>query len=349
MIAPSRMMENFRPLYILLAVFAGVVMAELVFLGVDFDDLTVFVHMVEMGIAKILGALTALAVISFVRLRSFAGLKQRMRQYALSETFFSGIIGAFLLMLLMIVFVINKCLIAHVNPYEQMQWDVTFAALDKALHFGRYPHEYLTVIADRWSYFSVLLDKAYASWMVILYIVVSYCLFCDRDFQRKMRFIWAYVLTFILLGAAFALYFSSTGPTFWAEFYKDVPNPYDGLMQHLAAQHEVHNIWIYGARHWMIGWTTNERLIDFNGIAAMPSLHNGAMLLMLFYMRLVSKRAFYILLVMAVLIFLATVYSGIHYAIDAYFAYVGVIAAWIAAHYIVKRLYPAYLGRELTI
>lgn len=349
MTSTGRIFRIFKPLYILLTVFITIVTIEAVYLGVGMKDIPILVSMIEMGIAKILGFMLLLAVITFLRLRSYAGLKERAKKYLVSETFASALAGAFLLMFLMVTFIVHKGFMPKILPYTAMRWDMVFADIDKWLHFGYYPHEFLVPVAEAVPYFSDFLDRMYASWVVVLYLVVGYCLYCDRDILRKMRFIWSYFLLFIIAGGILALVFISLGPTFWETFYKDVPNPYEGLMQHLAEQHRTYNLWFYGARHWIIGWVNNDRLIDFNSISAMPSLHNGSMLLMLLYIRHVSRVLFYSMFLMTVLVFVATVYSGLHFAIDAYVAYLIVIPIWWGSKKIIDRFYKEYQGRDLTI
>lgn len=286
-----------------------------------------------------------LGTIVFVQKKfSFWPFEKKANIYLNSETFFFGLVGSFIIVSASIIFIIEKCFIPFYNPFGF--WDPLFAEWDRLLHFGYHPHEFLMPIADAFPPFAKLLDYCYFFWYLAITLTVTYCLYCDRNFRRRMHYIWAYIITFLFAGSSMALAFSSVGPLFYGDFILNTPNPYQDLMSHLAMINERTGLNFFEHKHILINWVRNSEIIDKNSILAMPSMHNATMLFAAVYLRTVNRYVFWGACVMVVLVFLGSVYTGLHYAIDAYVAYGVVIIIWLLTGRLIKKLYP---GTENTI
>jgi hypothetical protein len=288
---------------------------------------------------KFLLLMLVLAAITFARLgflwRSF---EKTTNDYLSSETFFFGLVGAVVVVSASVIFIIQKCFIPFFNPFGY--WDPVFAKWDLALHFGHYPHEYLVPIALRYPLFAQVLDCGYYAWYAVIAMTCTYCLYCDRNLRRRMRYLWSYVIAFLIVGSSLALVFSSVGPLFFSDFMPHAVNPYQGLIEHLSLMNDRVGLHFFAQRHWLLEWVRNDQFIDANSISAMPSMHNATMLFSALYLRTINRTAFGITCGMTVLVFLGSVYTGFHYAIDAYAGYGLIALIWWLTGGLVKRLYP---------
>lgn len=224
-------------------------------------------------------------------------------------------------------FFICKSLVPFINPYRDMKWDLDFAAWDKAVHFGRLPHEYIIPAVNALGA-ARLLDVTYALWLVVMFTVLAYNLFVDRDITRRLRFLWTYVLSWILLGSIGAIWLSSVGPLFFHDFYPELPNPYAGLIANFDSITQQSFFFAARTRQLLLEWTNNDVKFDPNTIAAMPSMHVAISWLMVLYARHIGRGWWVAASVFCLLVYLSTVYFGIHYAIDAYVSIVVVTLLW---------------------
>ncbi len=224
-------------------------------------------------------------------------------------------------------FFIAKSMIPIVNPYASMKWDVVFASLDKTIHFGRYPHEFLIPLVNG-AGAEYMLDAAYALWLVVMFLVVGYNVFMDDRLHRRLRFLWTYLLAWVLLGSVAAMMFSSVGPLFFHDFLPKSPNPYTGLVKNFDQIAKDSFLFAAKTRHLLLEWAHNDRKFDPNTLSAMPSMHIAIAWLLVLYAREISRVVFAAAAVFAGSIFLGSVYLGFHYAIDAYVSVICVTLIW---------------------
>lgn len=218
-----------------------------------------------------------------------------------------------------------KSLIPRLNPYKS---DPAIAELEKSLHLGHYPHEWVIPFTDS-LHFSVALDTAYLIWFAVMYAALAYNVFIDSDINRRLRFLWTFALSWILLGTLLATGLSSTGPLFFANFYADIADPYKDLVAHFdALVAKGQNLSTARGREMLLEWTKNERVININAISAMPSMHVAVAWMAVLYARTIGKAVFAAALVFCVLILWGAVYFGYHYALDGYVSIAVVSLLW---------------------
>lgn len=230
-----------------------------------------------------------------------------------------------------------KSLIPRLNPYKS---DPAIAEIEKTLHLGHYPHEFIIPFTDS-LHFSIALDSAYLIWFAVMYTALAYNVFIDGDINRRLRFLWTFALSWILLGTALATGLSSTGPLFFNNFYPDLANPYKDLVAHfddLAAQGK--NLSTARGREMLLEWTKNDRVININAISAMPSMHVAVAWMAALYARTIGRAVFAAALAFFVLILWGAVYFGYHYALDGYVSVVVVSLIWWG----LGRAFPAKNG-----
>jgi hypothetical protein len=247
-------------------------------------------------------------------MRNFLASPQRMAH---------GLPMVVIMVLFMYVFVQLKSNIPVLNPFS---WDETWAAADRAIHFGREPWELLQPIFG-YGPITFLLNINYNAWFAVMWIVWVYFAFADQASETRTRFFLSFFLAWIVVGGIMAIWLSSAGPCFYGRLGHS-PDPYAPLLAYL---HEVNGwlpIWAIDVQDML--WQGYSEQSSLEGISAMPSMHNGSALLFALAGYKVSRTMGRILAVHAVLIFLGSVHLAWHYAIDSYVAWPVTLAIWAA-------------------
>lgn len=233
-------------------------------------------------------------------------------------------------------FFIAKSLINTVNPYVEAAWDKTFAAWDKALHFGMYPHEFIIPAVNALGA-GRLLDFFYAFWLVVMLLVACYNVFADDLVHRRLRYLWTHFLSWVFLGTIGATWLSSVGPLFAHDFFPGDPDVYASLRENLESLSAGGFVFASETRQLLLDWAHNDRIFDPNALSAMPSMHLAIGWLMVLYARQFTRTVFAVACVFFGLVCLGSVYFGFHYAIDAYVSVVFVSFVWYAAGKIIDK------------
>jgi hypothetical protein len=259
----------------------------------------------------------------------------RVRGYFRDGRFARGLVGLALLLLMLFLVGPQKSLIQYINPYS---WDPLFAAWDKALHFGHDPFRLLLPLIEMGGVaLSAAIAAFYMSWFFVLAGTCFYALFLDKSAERPMRFLWTYVASWISLGWLGALLFSSVGPLYFHDFYPDLPDPYQPLIEHLKTTLEGQAFVYFDITKRLLLWARNDYMLDTNALSAMPSMHVGIAWLMFLYWRGVNRFASLLSAMYFAVMMVGSIYLGFHYAIDGYVAVAGVTLIWWA----IPRLRPS--------
>jgi PAP2 superfamily len=224
-------------------------------------------------------------------------------------------------------FFICKSLIRVVNPYEASGWDLVCAKIDKFLHFGHYPHEFI-IPAVNALHIARPLDVLYAGWLVVMYVVTAWNIFGDTSVYRRLRFLWVYLLAWIFLGSIGATYMSSVGPLFVQYFVPEHKDIYAGLAQNFNDIIKDDFFFAAKTRELLLKWTMSEQVFQPNALSAMPSMHVAVAWLMTLYARAYNRKLFYVSAVFCFAVVIGTVYFGFHYAVDSYLSIPVVTLLW---------------------
>lgn len=224
-------------------------------------------------------------------------------------------------------FFICKSLIRVVNPYESSGWDFICAKMDKFLHFGHYPHEFIIPAVNALR-IAQPLDVLYAGWLVVMYVVTAWNIFGDTSLHRRLRFLWAYLLAWIILGSLGATYMSSVGPLFLEYFVPEHKDIYTGLVQNFNDITKDNFFFAAKTRELLLKWATADHIFQPNALSAMPSMHVAVAWLMTLYAREYNRKLFWLSAVFCFAVVLGTVYFGFHYAVDSYISIPVVTALW---------------------
>lgn len=250
-------------------------------------------------------------------------MDQLVSKYLDGDVFAYGCVGL-LVMVANGFYFIQKCLIHVIHPFA---WDDAFVAADRFLHFGHSPDEFVIYLTKTF-HLGHVLDVAYFLWFVVMYLSLGFTLFWDNNLKRRLRFLSCFLLCWIVLGSAMGLYFSAAGPLFYHDFFPHKPDPYAGFVEFIK-DYGPHNFPIaYWSGQRLLDWTTNGQIVNFNAVAAFPSLHIAIAWLATLYGFSVNRKIGWVGVGFCVLIYLATVLFGYHYAIDSYVSLAIVSLMW---------------------
>jgi membrane-associated phospholipid phosphatase len=224
-----------------------------------------------------------------------------------------------------------KGLIPDIVPFG---WDGAFADLDRALHFGRQPYEWLMpVLGSAWP--AAIISLIYNLWLIALLVF----LFCQvlqwRDDALRLQCLLAFGLTWFigtnLLGTAF----SSAGPCYYGLI---VPgsDPFQPLMGFLNAANEKIPILSLDVQAKLWNAFATRELSAGDGISAMPSMHVASAVLFVLLAAEYRRWLAWVAAGFAAVIFVGSVILGWHYAVDGYVGALLAIASWRIAGVLVR-------------
>jgi PAP2 superfamily len=273
--------------------------------------------------------------------RPIPALLKDMKQYLVNrKRVANGLPIVLIMMVCMYVFSNIKSSIPMLNPYS---WDVYFADLDKAMHFGRHPWEWLQPLLG-YAPITYFLNLNYNLWFLVTWMVWVYFAFLDKPSELRTRFFLSFFALWIVVGSLLAVGLSSVGPCFYSRIGL-APDPFAGLMTYLHSANEVFPIWALALQDELWQGYIDKSLI-VKGISAMPSMHNGSALLYVLAGYQVSRFAGRLLAVHCLLVFIGSIHLGWHYAVDSYLAWAITLVIWFAVLPIARWWHSTAAQRE---
>jgi hypothetical protein len=196
-------------------------------------------------------------------------------------------------------------------------FDQQLLLIDRIVHFGASPSTFISDTAH-FKLFNNLLDKFYYYWFPAKILILSYFLIHTSN-TKKQIFLSSYFLIWVI-GAFLGLAFPSLGPFTLAQ----TTLPATDMEFSLATQNILLNI--YHAKL-PITFSGNGNMFFGFGLMAFPSLHVTACILYFYFLKDENEILKYLSLIFLIIIFLGSIYSGWHYAIDGYF---GILIVFIS-------------------
>jgi hypothetical protein len=221
-----------------------------------------------------------------------------------------------------------KNLIPTLNPFS---WDKTFMELDRFLHFGSLPHEYVLPFLGG-SFVLSFFIGLYNSWMFLMYMVLLIACFMRPDSQVRMQYFFAVILTWAVGGTLIATLFSSAGPVYYGNL--GLGDTYDALLRHLDQRDETSFVTVTEAQDML--WSFYAAENSLSGISAFPSMHVASSVLMALFAFNWTRLAGYLMSTFAFFIMIGSVLLAWHYAVDGYAGLVIAYLSWRAAGWVVQ-------------
>ncbi|CAN1495965.1 Inositolphosphotransferase Aur1/Ipt1 [Paracoccaceae bacterium] len=240
-----------------------------------------------------------------------------------------GFIAAVLMTMVLVSFAQLKNLLPVLNPFS---WDADFSELDRVLHFGTLPHEFLDAVFGA-HYSLSFFTGIYNLWLFLMYFVLVIACFLRTDNPHRIRYLIAFILTWSIGGNLLATLFSSAGPPYFANL--GLGSTYEPLMQVLKAHALTGALTVVDTQALLWRWHISGQQI--NAISAFPSMHVASSVLMAIVAFQFSRLLGVLMSLFAMGIMIGSVLLGWHYAVDGYAG--GLVAAlsWIAAGWLVQR------------
>ena len=221
--------------------------------------------------------------------------------------------------LVMATYTSVKQAIPMINP---ARYDGALIAIEKFIHFGINP-AWMLAGSNPPQWWLTILDKAYYLWFPVKPLVIA-CFLTTRNWRKRNHFFAAYLSTW-LVAVLIGLLWPSHGPC-----YVDA-SVFPAAEMRLC---EYTQGWLgenYASLETIRAWG-NGNLVFGCGLMAMPSLHVTICVLYVIFMWNEKPIWRWGSIIYASLIFLGSLYSGWHYAIDGYAgALIAITVTWITA------------------
>ena len=232
--------------------------------------------------------------------------------------------------LFMINFSAMKSAIPLFNPFS---WDPAFIAWDRTLFFGTDPWRVIHPILG-YPIVSAATAGIYHLWILLIYAGCIYMGAHQPNDALRIRYFVSYFLCWSLIGVVLAITFSSVGPVFMEPLFGDPT--FAPLMNYLESANEEYPVLVLAVQQQLLEWHATGQYGLGRGISAMPSMHVSLAVLFWLGMRQVSKGAGRFFGVFAILIFIGSIHTGYHYAVDGIIAAIVTWAIW----WLVGRVFP---------
>jgi hypothetical protein len=213
--------------------------------------------------------------------------------------------------------------------YVPFYADPPLAEIDRVLHGGVYPHDWLLPIV-KGNELTLFFNNAYIVWFIVFVAAIAVSCCCDPDTKRRMRFLWTFCLSWIVCGTGLAWLLSSCGPIYYHLYYPGLPDPYANLMEWLPIADKGNPVQTLEGREFLHTMITDDVIPDINGISSMPSQHVAIAWLVALYARSIHRLAGVVGFSYAIIILIGSVILGWHYAIDGYVGIAVVSLLWWA-------------------
>ncbi len=208
--------------------------------------------------------------------------------------------------------------------------DAQLVDLDKALFLGHDPWRVThALFSEPWM--TLLFDRAYHLWFVPMSFGVILCALAgQKSYRLRTQYILSYMTIWIGIGSVLAWFMPSAGPCFYNDYVgpqasfaelarqlESVRQLYgpDALGSHMA---QAHLRYAFG----------NPELVVGGGISAMPSVHNGLSALFAVAGFSINRKLGWAMSAYALVIWLASIHLGWHYAADGLVSIALTIFIW---------------------
>lgn len=269
--------------------------------------------------AQLLPGVIVLAVATIAVLRNPAAPAREMRA-VVAQCIAPAAVVLVGFLFFIAAFTTFKAKIPHFVPFYA---DPYLADLGQYLH-GDVPWHILHRLAPDW--IGPIVDVTYSRiWFIEWFGVLAFVAFW-HDRQRRLRYLWAFVLTMIICGTLVATAGSSVGPVFYDAFYPG--ERYSGLISTLDRSPDGEQVLGYAA--YLYESLRSQQPTFGTGISAFPSMHVAIAVLNAWFLSSQNRYLGFAGWAFAAVILFGSVYTGWHYALDGYASILMVSLIWWA-------------------
>lgn len=239
----------------------------------------------------------------------------------------------FILPVFFSLFTSAKNMIPVIHPFT---WDPDFAALDRWLHFGTQPWEWLQPLLG-FAAVTFVISVFYKLWFLAKFLVMYWQAFSLSRPALRERFFIALLGIWIVNGTILATLLSSAGPCYFGDLYPGAVDPYAGLMEYLYRVREVLPVYDLRVQEYLWDAYEGDTMVLFSGISAMPSMHVSLAFLFYLLARHYGRATHLFFLGFLIMTIIGSIHLGWHYAADGYLSILTTLPVWWLAGKIVTR------------
>jgi hypothetical protein len=188
---------------------------------------------------------------------------------------------------------------------------------------------------------TAVLQFVYSAWFLMVWLSLIYCIVRSDDARFRMQFTLSFLLCWILIGSVAAYWLASAGPCFYQHIFGDAH--YAPLMQRLhlldlkiAAVAPSWRLISLDEQNWLWAVYSDNSNVFGAGISAMPSMHVAFAALLARGAFALDKRTGWLLSIYALLVWIASVHLGWHYAIDGIVGAPMAVGTWHLAGWMLR-------------
>ena len=244
------------------------------------------------------------------------------------------VMGATMLVIVQVFIAAMSSFKMMIPRTEGFQWDVWLANISPSLS-GMYAYELLQPIFG-YPLVTVVLDRLYSLWFLLVWAVVIWQAFSVRDLRLSTQFWMSFLLVWLVLGTLLATVLASAGPCYYGRI-TGLSDPFAPLMAYLHQVDTQHTLLALKAQDYL--WAMYQKgYVGFaNGISAMPSMHISIVTLLALLGWQVHRGLGIALTLYAGIIVIGSVELGWHYLPDGIVAVIGTIAIWQCVGAVLQR------------
>lgn len=232
------------------------------------------------------------------------------------------------------LFMINFSALKSAIPlFNEYSWDQAFIDWDRMLFFGQDPWRLLQPVLG-YPIVSAAMSGLYHLWILLIYAGCVYMGAHQPNDALRLRYFVSYFLCWGVIGVVMATWLASVGPVFMQPLFDDVT--FAPLMGYLESANGHYPVLVLAVQQQLLDWHATGEFGLGRGISAMPSMHVSLAVLFWLGMREISRKAGWYFGIYAWLIFLGSIHTGYHYAVDGI---VAAAATWVI-WWLVGRVYP---------
>jgi hypothetical protein len=248
------------------------------------------------------------------------GALYQMMRSALGRRYVGFVVRSILcVQVVMLWFCILKYMLPLVRP---MSADAALWRADELLH-GFSPTLLMLVLTQDLPWLLRAADYYYVTYFPMLVLFTTYVLVQQRRPDLRARFIFGYVLLWIIGGLSYYLW-PSMGPC----YYK--PELFIHVREHLPLASLLQERLLHDHLRFIADpWSHTPEL--YYGIAAMPSMHVAVLVYFALFARPFGRTLTFAAWTATLLTFIGSIVTGWHYAVDGYAALVPAILAYFVS------------------
>lgn len=243
------------------------------------------------------------------------------------------------------LFTSAKSMLPEIHPFDM---DPLLASIDRIMHGGRQPWEWLMPVAG-FALVTSIISFTYKTWFFTKFLVCIWQAFSLKRPRLREQFFLTFLFSWIVNGTILAILLSSAGPCYYGDVYPDLENPYAGLMAYLRTADAAYPVFDFEAMEYLWRIYSQHRATMFSGISAMPSMHVAVAFSFVLLGWRISRFMGAAFTTYLIAIMVGSVHIGWHYAVDGY---VSILVTWglwlLAGRWIGRDLAAASGGEAIT-